>query len=129
MKRFSLYCIFSAIISLLFPISLLIYLLFGEKDIIFIIILVAFLSYVLVTSFFRVNCYYIQYILEENGKSFLNKWKTGLRILFCCKKISPPNFVYITIAIIYHSLANINDFLELNKVVSENPSHDLKEIK
>ena len=129
LKRFSLYCIFSAIISLLFPISLLIYSLFGEQDIIFIIILVAFLSYVLITSYFRVNCYYIQYILEENGKRFLNKCKTGLRILFCCKKISPPNFVDLTSSFIYHSLANINDFLELNKVDSENHSQDLKEIK
>ena len=119
LKRFSLYCIFSAITSLLFPISLLITyidILKDRKEIIYFIILIAFLIYLFVTSFFRVNCYYVQHILEENGKSFCKKCSIGFHILFCCKKIPEPNFVDLNSAFVYHSLANINDFLELTNM-------------
>ena len=124
LKRFSIYCIFSAIISLLFPISLSLkcimeYFLNDNdnindniNDIIYLTIMTAFVVYLLITSYFRVNCYYVQYILEQKGKSFCKKFCSGLNILFCCGKIRQPNFVDLNSAFIYHSLANLNDFLQ-----------------
>lgn len=130
LKRFSLYCTFSAITSLLFPISLLITyidIIKDNKEIIYFIILAAFLIYLFVTSFFRVNCYYVQHILEENGKGFCRKCSTGIHILFCCKKVPEPNFVDLNSAFVYHSLANINDFLELtNMDMDSNNSQEMK---
>ena len=70
-------CIFSGITCLLFPVSLLISITFEIDNIIFVFIRCAFLLYVLVISYFRVYCYYIQFILAENGKGFLNKCKIG----------------------------------------------------
>ena len=130
LKRFSLYCTFSAITSLLFPISLLITyidIIKDNKEIIYFIILAAFLIYLFFTSFFRVNCYYVQHILEENGKGFCRKCSTGIHILFCCKKVPETNFVDLNSAFVYHSLANINDFLELtNMDMDSNNSQEMK---
>ena len=113
LKRFSLYCIYSAIISLTIPISLLIYTKEG-KDIenIYFIIMLSFILYLLVTWIFRVKCYYIQFILEKNGKSFWKKCVSGFRIIFCCAKIPSPNFVDLNSSYIYHSLANFDDFMQ-----------------
>ena len=62
-------------------------------------------------GFFRVNCYYIQYILGEDGKGFCKRFYMGFKILFCCKSIPSPNFIDLNSSYIYHSLANLNDFL------------------
>lgn len=113
LKRFSLYCIFSSIISLLFPAAVIVDCFIGEEiEEIYYILMLAFIIYLSVTLFFRVNCYYIQYILEENGKGFCNKCANGFRILFCCKSIPSPNFIDLNSSFIYHSLANFNDFLQ-----------------
>lgn len=115
LKRFSIYCIFSSIVSLLFPIGLLINDIHKDYDnikILIHILCLGFLIYLFITCFFRANCYYIQNILEKRGKSFINKFIYGFRILFCCQKIPEPNFVDLNSTFIYHSLANINDFLE-----------------
>ena len=122
LKRFSIYCIFSSIISLLFPTSLILsYFVDNANNIIYLIIIIAFVVYLFITSYFRVNCYYIQYILEQNGKSCCEKFCVGLNILFCCGKIRQPNFVDLNSAFIYHSLANLNDFFlqELTDVKDE----------
>ena len=113
LRRFSLYCVFSSIICLLFPSAMLIDQIYGEtKEDIFFIIMFAFIFYLLVTWYFRLNCYYIQYILEEKGKGFCKKFISGLKILFCCKSIPPPNFIDLNSSFVYHSLATFDDFLE-----------------
>ena len=112
LKRFSIYCIFSSIIGLFFPISII----FQKKDKdmekIPFIILSAFIVYLYITWYFRINCYYIQYILEQNGKGFCKKFISGIKILFCCHNVPTPNFIDYNSSFIYHSLANLNDFLQ-----------------
>ena len=129
LKRFSLYCIFSSLVSLLFPAAIIIDYTIGEHlDDIFIILMFAFIVYLSVTLIFRVNCYYIQFILEENGKKFCSKFITGLKILFCCKDIPSPNFIDLNSSFVYHSLANFNDFLqELSTDIGEEKNEEKKE--
>ena len=122
LKRFSIYCIFNSSISLIFPISLIFIEIFEldkvDKEnkvdikIISFIILFAFIFYLYITWYFRINCYYIQYILEKSGKNFFKKCAFGFRILFRCQSIPTPNFIDYNSSFIYHSLANLNDFLQ-----------------
>jgi hypothetical protein len=111
LNTYSIYCIINAITSLLFPLSLLLYIYFEIKEL-FIIILFAFIIHIFITIKFRLNCFYVQFILAENGKNLCNKLISGLRIIFCCQKISEPNFVDLNSGFIYHSLANENDFVQ-----------------
>ena len=126
LKRFSIYCIFSSIISLLFPTAVIIHecnILKGNEQIFFSLMFV-FILYILITWIFRVNCYYIQYILEEKGKGFCRKCISGFRILFCCESIPSPNFIDLNSSFVYHSLANLNDFIqELSTDVNKNENN------
>ena len=116
LKRFSIYCIISSIISLLFPMAVIVDLTFGEDyEDIYLLLLGAFIIYIFITWNFRLNCYYIQFILEQGRKGikgFCKKCSTSFKILFCCLNIPSPNFIDLNSSFIYHSLANINDFLE-----------------
>ena len=126
LKRFSIYCIFSSLISLLFPTGVIIheFTIFKEKEQIFYYLMFVFILYILVTWVFRVNCYYIQYILEQKGKGFCQKCISGFRILFCCESIPSPNFIDLNSSFVYHSLANLNDFMqELTTDVGKNKSN------
>ena len=127
LKRFSIYCIISSFISLLFPLAVIFDLTLGEKHKdIYLYLLIAFIFYLLITWFFRLNCYYIQYILEQGGKGFCKKISTGFKILFCCLKIPSPNFIDLNSSFIYHSLANVNDFLQ-EKHVDDNDANSEEE--
>ena len=111
LKRFSIYCTFNSLISLIFPISVILHIFFKEdKKEIFFVLMFAFVFYILVTLYFRVNCYYIQYILEKSGKNFFKKCAFGFRILVQCQSIPTPNFIDLNSTFIYHSLANLDDF-------------------
>ena len=112
LKRFSIYCIFSSIIGLFFPISIFFQETDKDMEKIPFIILSAFIVYLYITWYFRINCYYIQYILEQNGKGFCKKCISGIKILFCCHNVPTPNFIDYNSSFIYHSLANLNDFLQ-----------------
>jgi hypothetical protein len=115
LKNFSIYCVFSSFVSLFFPITLIINLITIQEDqeqyIFHYIVLCGFLVYIFVTCYYRVNCYYVNYILESDGKGFFKRCVFGFRILFCCKKIQVPNFIDLTSTFIFHSLANFSDFL------------------
>lgn len=115
LKRYSYYCFFSSLVSLLFPIALLI----DERkkddreengNYSPFIIPLAFLIYLFITCWFRLTCYYVDYILGQNGKGFFNKFLFGLKILFCCAKIPQPNFIDLNSTFVYHALANEKDF-------------------
>ena len=112
LKRFSIYCIFSSIIGLFFPISIFFQETDKDMEKIPFIVLSAFIVYLYITWYFRINCYYIQYILEQNGKGFCKKFISGIKILFCCHNVPTPNFIDYNSSFIYHSLANLNDFLQ-----------------
>ena len=128
LKRFSIYCIFSSIISLLFPIAIIFDLKLGEDhEDIYLYLLAAFIFYLLITWHFRLNCYYIQFVLEQGGKGgkgFCKKFSTGFKMLFCCLNIPSPNFIDLNSSFIYHSLANVNDFLQEKHVETNDANID-----
>lgn len=116
-KSFSIYCFVSSFISLLFPVLLILKLYLENAKFIFPYLLVLiFLLYFSITSFFRYGCYYIQYILGSYGNGFFLKLKYALKILFCCKKIAQPNFIDYNSNFVYHSLSYISDFNQLELV-------------
>lgn len=113
LKRYSIYCIFSSLISLMFPMAVIFDLTLGEEHKeIYLYLSAVFIFYLFITWHFRLNCYYIQYILEQGGKGCCKKISTCFKILFCCQKIPSPNFIDLNSSYIYHSLANVNDFLQ-----------------
>ena len=127
LKRFSIYCLFSSLISLLFPTSVILDLIY-QKDLpkIYFVLMLAFVFYLIITWIFRVNCYYVQYILEGNGSGFFKKCVFGFKILFCCQSIPSPNFLDLNSTFIYHSLANLNDFIQEITEGGENNDNEMK---
>ena len=112
--------------SILFPLTLIVNIFTikeeQEQYIFHYIVLSGFLFYIFATCYYRMNCYYVQYILESEGKGFFKRCAFGFRILFCCKKIREPNFIDFTSTFIFHSLANFSDFLgeDNDELVGEN---------
>ena len=114
LKRYSIYCIFSGVVSLLFPISITLNKILNDVVVIPILYInvILFFVYLTITSLFRLGCYYIQFILSRSGESFLNKVCFGLKILFKCQEIPQPNFIDFNSTFVYHSLASSGDFMQ-----------------
>lgn len=129
LRSFSLYNFFSSFISLFFPIVLLIHWLgFKEgkdpnnpfRGEYLVILLFAFLGFLLASSIYRLECYYVHYILTREGKNCLHRWGYALKILFCVQKMERLNFVDLNSSFIYHALSSANDFLsDANEDIEE----------
>jgi len=118
LKNYSIYGVLSSIVSLLFPITFLV----NKAQLInnfHYIISFGFLGYIFITCFYRIRCYYIKYILESERKGFFNRCIFGFRILFCCQTIKEPNFIDLNSSFIFHSLANVSDFLREDNASSD----------
>ena len=117
LRSFALYAFFSSFISLFFPLILLIFWLGYNNDPetintnYFLILLIAFFGFLFATSIYRLECYYVNYILTKDGKNCLNRWGNAFKILFCRKEMEPLNFVDLNSSFIYHALSSANDFL------------------
>lgn len=126
LRSFSLYNFFSSFISLIFLLVFLIHWIgfnYGQKgfdDRYLVILLFAFFGFLLASSIYRLKCYYVNYILTEDGKNCMNRWGNAIKILFCAKQMEPLNFVDLNSSFIYHALSSANDFLfDANDDVSE----------
>lgn len=115
LKSFSIYCLFSSIISLSFPVISILkkYLINAPQYIFKYLFVLIFLFHFSISCWFRYRCYYIQNILGNYGNGFCSKLRYGLKILFCCKRINQPDFIDFNSNFVYHSLSNINDFNRL----------------
>ena len=71
-----------------------------------------FFIYLIITSLFRLGCYYVQFVLSKAGNTFMNKVCFGLRILFKCQEVPEPNFIDYNSTFVYHSLASNSDFMQ-----------------
>ena len=85
------------------------------EDIVKIVLYVMFLIYLINTCRFRLKRYYVQTILMTKGNNFCDKLSFGLAIFFKNVDIQIPNFIDLNSNYIYHSLANINDFVQENE--------------
>ena len=113
LKNYSLYCFLSSIIGLMFPSKVILNQFLKNNDTdttIIIIYSILFLIYLIINGYYRVNCYYVQYILSKKGKKFCTKLKYGLKILFTNEVVQSPNFIDFNNSFIYHSLASEKDF-------------------
>ena len=59
---------------------------------------------------FRFNCMYIDNLLDENKKGFINKIKLFFNLMFCRTEVPKPNFIDFNNTFIQHSLAYESDF-------------------
>ena len=117
LRSYSFFCFFSSIISLFIPIVLVIFMCSYSDDVdtfnsnYIIILLIAFLVFILSSAIFRINCYYVNFILVQDGKNCLKRWGNAIKILICIKPMEKLNFVDLNSAYIYHALASANDFI------------------
>ena len=116
LKYYSIYIFITSLISLLFPLRIILNKSIKEekrkddKELQFIFCLFFLLLYLFKTVYFRLNCYYVQYILSKKGVKFLKKLEFGLQILFTRIKITAPNFMDFNNSFLYHSHSRENDF-------------------
>ncbi len=114
LKHFSIYCFISGTLTLIFPVSRLILMI--NDDLIHKLIMMyvssfSFLIYLWNNNRFKRNCYYVQRLIGKEGKQCLSKTYVMLKILFCCEKIEQPNFLDLNNSFVFHSLANMEDFI------------------
>ena len=124
LKFYSKYCFFSGLISLLFPIKIIINYFVNNNEIINIIFGIIFLLYLIGITYFRLNCYYVQYILSSKGNSFITKLCFGLKILFTGTIVPSPNFIDFNNSFLYHSLSNEKDISIKKEKIDENDDID-----
>lgn len=141
LKHYSIYCFIISLIGLMFPIKIILNYIYYEslrnrkeknifEDILVYIYSFLFLAYLLANSLFRLNCYYVQFILSKKGKKCCSKFKFGLRILFTRIIVPSPNFIDFNNTFLYHSLSNEKDFYKekdkrLMTAISSGISSDL----
>ena len=139
LRSYSIFCFFSSIVTLFFPVVLFIFMWgYNNDDEKFesnylALLLLAFLIFLLSSSFFRINCYYVNFVLVQDGKSCINRWCNAIKILLCLKEMKKLNFVDFNSAFIYHALASADDFILDDGVDANNEmsmfSNDQIEIK
>ena len=117
LRSYAIFCFFNSLISLLFPITLLIFMI-GFKDDptdfthdYLILIILAILFFFIATAIFRLNNYYVYYVLTEDGKGCLNWFRNIFNVLFCCKKMKELNIIDYDGPFILHALSSFNDLI------------------
>lgn len=127
LKYYSIYCLLSSLISLIFPISFILNILpINKKSNLFIDIYFSlFIIYLICNCIFRLKCYYVQYILSSQGISLCSKLSFGLKIFFTRTIIPPPNFIDFNNTFLFHSLATENDFFNQNDLNKDDLSRAL----
>ena len=115
LKHFSIYCFITSIIGLIFPSKIIInhFLKKDLKALLTYIYSFLFLFYLFVNMNFRLNCYYVQYILSRKGNKFCSKISFGIKILFSRIMVPSPNFIDFNNSFIYHSLSSEKDFYDV----------------
>ena len=131
LKYYSIYCLLSSLISLIFPISFILNILpINKKSNLFIDIYFSlFIIYLICNCIFRLKCYYVQYILSSQGISLCSKLSFGLKIFFTRTIIPPPNFIDFNNTFLFHSLATENDFFNQNDLNKDDLSRALSLIE
>ena len=116
LKHYSIYSFITSLASLIFPLRILLNEVIrnndkkDDKELQYIFCFIFLLFYLYKNVYFRLNCYYVQYILSKKGNKFLKKLEFGLQILFTRIKISSPNFIDFNNSFLYHSLSREKDF-------------------
>ena len=131
LKHYSIYCFIFSLISLIFPLKIILNNIIYEKgneneddeyeegskkvneeitDIMACVYSFLLLFFFMENSYFRLNCYYVQNILSKKGNNCWSKFCLSIQILFTKIKISPPNFIDFNNTFLFHSLSSEKDF-------------------
>ncbi len=110
LKYYSIYVLIFSCISLLYPLLIILNIcgIKGEdkEDTIQIIIRIIyaffFLCYLIITTLFRLYCYYVQNILSSSKS---NMFVFGLKILFTGQRLPQPKFIDFNNSYLIHSLS------------------------
>lgn len=116
LKRYSIYCLIYSFLWCMFPLEIALSYIkpFDSiKYLTFSYLITATLCLIMFfTCHYRLSCYYINYILQVNGRSWCKMLKQLFKILFVKEKIPELNFVDFNSAFIYHTLATSGDFID-----------------
>jgi hypothetical protein len=114
LKNYSIYCFVSSLLNFIYPAKIIL----NKFEIKEIIIKYTYfpltLVYLVYTCFYRLNCYYIQFVLENGKNRFCGKICFGLKIIFTCCKIPDLNFADFNSNFIFHALTGKIDIKDIN---------------
>ena len=112
LKNYSIYCLVSSLLNFIYPAKIILLKIIENKINETILIYIYFLLsliYLIYTCFYRLNCYYIQFVLGSKENHFCGKLLFGLKIIFACSKIPDLNFADFNSNFLFHSLTGIID--------------------
>lgn len=130
LKYYSLYCLITSIISLIFPMRIVLNKTLKEdkRDDEALVYMFSFLFLfdLIIIGFFRLNSYYVQFILSKTGNCFSSKLYFGIKILFTNIPVPSPNFIDFNNSFLYHSISSEKDFNnEKERQMKDNDNDDL----
>ena len=119
LNNYSIYCIISSFISLIFPLRILLNNFLNEDkrddEVLIYIFSFLYLFNLIAIGYFRLNSYYVQFILSKGGNNFYSKLCFGIKILFTNLPVPSPNFIDFNNSFLYHSLSSEKDFYDIKE--------------
>ena len=122
LKNYSIYCFVSSLLNFIYPAKIILNKFTIEKRIILYTYFPLALVYLIYTCFYRLNCYYIQFVLENGKNHFCGKICFGLKIIFTCCKIPDLNFADFNSNFIFHALTGKIDIKDISNDDKKNKS-------
>ena len=122
LKNYSIYCFVSSLLNFIYPAKIILNKFEIENRIILYTDFSLTLVYLIYTCFYRLNCYYIQFVLENGKNHFCGKICFGLKIIFTCCKIPDLNFADFNSNFIFHALTGKIDIKDISNDDKKNKS-------
>ena len=138
LKNYSIYCLVSSLLNFIYPAKIILLKIIGNKinDTILIFMIYIYFSlslvYLIYTCYYRLNCYYVQFVLGSKDNHFCSKLLFGLKIIFACSRIPDLNFADFNSNFIFHSLTgkiDIKDVSNDNNQKNTSLSHSISYIE
>ena len=126
LKNYSIYCLVSSLLNFIYPAKIILLKIFKNNINDRILTYIYFpltLAYFMYTCFYRLNCYYVQFVLGSEKNHFCSKLLFGLKIIFVCTKIPDLNFADFNSNFLFHSLTGTIDIKDIPNESKKNNSH------
>jgi hypothetical protein len=122
LKNYSIYLILTSFFYLIFPIHFLISKIrnknFDYKKIVIYLYSNIIILNLLISVFFRLNCFYVQFNLNFYGNYLKNKFLTFFKIFFCCEKIKLIKCLDYNNNFLIQCLSTDYDFLQGGEIAT-----------
>ena len=126
LKNYSIYCLVSSLLNFIYPAKIILLKIFKNRINDRILIYNYFpltLLYFMYTCLYRLNCYYVQFVLGSEKNHFCSKLLFGLKIIFVCTKIPDLNFADFNSNFLFHSLTGTIDIKDIPNESKKNNSY------